>query len=65
MTTANARTSSVRISATTRARARLRKLAEERGVSVPDIVETLSYATDLEMQFLSEDRKDAEKEVKR
>ena len=43
----------------------MRKLAEERGVSVPDIVETLSYATDLEMQFLSEDRKEAEKKVKR
>ena len=51
----HARNLSVRISATTRDR--LEDLADKYKLSVPNIVETLSYATDLEMQFLSEDRK--------
>ena len=59
----HARNLSVRISATTRDR--LEDLADKYKLSVPNIVETLSYATDLEMQFLSEDRKEAEKKVKR
>ena len=59
----HARNLSVRISATTRDR--LEDLADKYKLSVPNIVETLSYATDLEMQFLSEDRKEAEKRVKR
>ena len=59
----HARNLSVRISATTRDR--LEKLAKEYRLSVPNIVETLSYATNLEMHFLSEDRRQTEKKVKR